>query len=79
VKIVLDTNVIIAALITRAVCHELLEDCVLRYTLLTSDFILSETKEKLTEKFGYPMEVADESVALLRSRMKLDSSFDFFP
>jgi predicted nucleic acid-binding protein len=30
VKIVLDTNVLIAALIARGVCHDLLEHCVLR-------------------------------------------------
>ena len=70
-KIVFDTNVIIAALIARGVCHELLEHCVLRHTVVTSDFILNETNEKLTEKFAYPVELADEAVALLRSRMKL--------
>ena len=48
-KIVLDTNVLIAALIARGVCHELLEHCVLRHTLFTSDFILNETHEKLTK------------------------------
>jgi len=71
VKIVLDTNVLIAALIARGVCHELLEHCVLRHTPLTSDFILNETHEKLTEKFGYAADLADEAVSLLRSRMKL--------
>jgi len=71
VKIVLDTNVIIAALIARGVCHELLEYCVLRHTLMTSDFILNETHEKLTEKFGYKVDLADEAVSLLRSRMEL--------
>lgn len=70
-KIVLDTNVLIAALIARGVCHELLEHCVLRHTLLTSDFILEETQEKLTEKFGYSVDLAEEAVSLLRSRMKL--------
>jgi predicted nucleic acid-binding protein len=53
VKIVLDTNVLIAALIARGVCHDLLEHCILCHTLLTSDYILNETHEKLTEKFGY--------------------------
>lgn len=70
-KIVLDTNVLIAALIARGVCHELLEHCVLRHTLLTSDFILRETHENLTEKFGYAMDLADDAVAVLRSRMRL--------
>jgi putative PIN family toxin of toxin-antitoxin system len=71
VKIVLDTNVLIAALIARGVCHELLEHCVLRHTLLTSDFILEETREKLIEKFNYPAELAGQAVTVLRSRMKV--------
>jgi len=71
VKIVLDTNVLIAALIARGVCHDLLEHCILRHTLFTSDFILNETHEKLIEKFGYAADLADEAVSLLRSRMKL--------
>lgn len=70
-KIVLDTNVLIAALIARGGCHDLLEHCILRHTLLTSDFILNETHEKLIEKFGYAADLADEAVSLLRSRMKL--------
>ena len=70
-KILLDTNVLIAALISRGVCHELLEHCVLRHTLLTSDFILGETQEKLIEKFKYPEELAIEAVSVLRSRMKV--------
>ncbi len=70
-KIVLDTNVLIAALIARGVCHELLEHCVLRHTLLTSDFILEETREKLIEEFDYPAELAGEAVTVLRSRMKV--------
>lgn len=70
-KIVFDTNVLIAALIARGVCHDLLEHCVLRHTLHTSDFILNETHETLTLKFGYAEDLADEAVTLLRSKMKL--------
>jgi len=32
--------------------YELLEHRIVRHTLLTSDFILEETQEKLIEKFG---------------------------
>lgn len=70
-KIVLDTNVLIAALIARGTCHELLEHCVLRHDLFTSEFILEETHEKLIEKFGYTAELAAEAVSVLRSRMKV--------
>ena len=65
-KIVFDTNVLIAALISRGVCHELLEHCVLRHTLFTSDFILEETQEKLIEKFVYAPELAAEAASVLR-------------
>jgi putative PIN family toxin of toxin-antitoxin system len=73
VKILLDTNVLIAALIARGFCHELLEHCVLRHTLFTSDFILNETQEKLIEKFGYTAEVVSETASILRSRMTVVS------
>jgi len=71
VRIVLDTNVLIAALIARGVCHELLEHCVLRHTVLTSEFILNEVEEKLIHKFGYSPEVAAEAIGVLRSRMEV--------
>ena len=70
-KIVLDTNVLIAALIARGVCHEPLEYCALRHVLFTSEFILEETQEKLIDKFGYPAELTAEAVSVLRSRMKV--------
>jgi uncharacterized protein len=71
VKIVLDTNVLIAALIARGICHELLEHCVLRHSLFTSEFILTETREKLIEKFGYTTDLGGGAVDILRSRMAL--------
>jgi putative PIN family toxin of toxin-antitoxin system len=71
VRIVLDTNVLIAAFIARGVCHELLEHCTLHHSLVTSEFILAELKEKLTEKFRFPTERAGEVDALLPSRMEL--------
>jgi uncharacterized protein len=71
VKVVLDTNVLIAALIARGVCHELLEHCVLRHVLFTSEFILEETQEKLIEKFAYSAELAAEAIGILRTRMRV--------
>ena len=66
-----DTNVLIASLISRGFCHELLEHCFLNHTLVTSEFILGEVKEKLVEKFKYSTETAEEAVALFRSRMEV--------
>lgn len=69
-KIVIDTNVLIAALISRGTCHELLEYCFLTHDLITSDFILDEVKDKLVSKFKFSAETSDDAVALLRSRME---------
>jgi uncharacterized protein len=71
VRILLDTNVLIAALIARGLCHELLEYCVQRHKLVTSEFVLGELREKLIDKFKYTSEMADEAVRLFRSRMEV--------
>ena len=69
-KVVLDTNVLIAAFIVRGVCADVLEHCVRRHTLVTSDLILNEFREHLF-KFRYSVEEAEEAVELLRSKMEL--------
>jgi uncharacterized protein len=69
VRIVLDTNVLIAAFIARGVCHQLLEYCISHHDLVTSEFILAEVHEKLIEKFKYTSDIAAEVVSLLQSRM----------
>ncbi len=67
-KVVLDTNVLIAAFIARGACHELLEHCVLKHTVVASGFILSEFEEKLVSKFGFDLREAASAALLLRSR-----------
>ena len=70
-RLVLDTNVLIAAFIARGVCAELLEHCVLSHTLVVSDFILTELRGHLVGKFRCADEEADEAVALLTSQMEV--------
>ena len=50
-RVLLDTNVLIAAFIAHGFCHELLEHCARQHTLVTSDFVLGEFRDKLTDKF----------------------------
>jgi len=69
VKVVLDTNVLIAALIARGTCHELLEYCVHEHELVTSDFILGEIRQALMKKFHFSRQEATEAVALLKTGM----------
>ncbi len=76
-RVALDTNVLIAALISRGVCADLLEHCVLRHTLLTSNTILDEVRRHLIDKFAYTATDVDEAVALLKSQMEVVTPISF--
>ena len=64
-RVVLDTNVLIAALITRGVCSDLLEHCFRRHEIVLSEFILGEFRRHLY-RFGYTSAEVDEAEELLR-------------
>ncbi len=70
-KLVLDTNVLIAALIARGVCADLLEHCVLSHTIVASDFILNELRGHLLGKFKYTDQETHEAIALLESQVEI--------
>lgn len=70
-KIVFDTNVLIAAFITHGVCNDLLDHCIRHHELVTSNFILDEFREHLVGKFKYSVDEADEAIALLRLKMEV--------
>ncbi len=70
-RIILDTNVLVAAFATRGQCHELLEQCVQRHVLITSEFILTEFREKMIDKIKLHPTLVDAQTALLRSRMQV--------
>jgi putative PIN family toxin of toxin-antitoxin system len=71
VIILLDTNVLIAAFVARGFCSELLEHCVRQHSLVTSDFIIAEFRDKLSNKFKYKSEKINRTTELLLSRMKV--------
>ncbi|MGH8547073.1 MAG: putative toxin-antitoxin system toxin component, PIN family [Methylococcales bacterium] len=68
-RIVLDTNVLIAAFIARGGCNELLEHCSRTHELITSQFILDEFTENLTGKFKFTIEESNAAINLLRTKM----------
>lgn len=70
-NLVLDTNVLIAAFIAKGFCHTLAEQCLRVHFVITSEFILNELREKLTEKFKFSNKDAVAVEALLRSRMQI--------
>lgn len=68
-RIVFDTNVLIAALITaEGVCGNLVKRCAQVHTPITSEFILAELHEKLTEKFKKEASDINDAVALIRAK-----------
>ena len=70
-KVVLDTNVLIAAFIAHGVCNELLEHCAICHDMVLSPFILDELRGKLGGKFGFTSREADDVIRLLESRCSL--------
>jgi putative PIN family toxin of toxin-antitoxin system len=68
-RIVFDTNVLIAALITtEGVCGSLVKRCAQVHTPITSEFILNELRSNLIEKFKKPAPDVDDAIALLRDK-----------
>lgn len=70
-RVVLDTNVLIAAFVARGQCHELLEHLSRAHQLVTSEAILGELAAKLAGKIGARPETVRRTLALLRSRMEI--------
>lgn len=70
-RLVLDTNVLIAAFISHGVCNELLEHCVLNHEVVLSKFIVAELKDKLTGKFKFSGRETNAVVRLLKSRCEI--------
>jgi hypothetical protein len=54
-------NVLIAALIARGVCSELVAHCAVRHVLITAAPILDDVQEHLVKKFKYADEEAAEA------------------
>ncbi len=70
-NLVLDTNVLIAAFIAKGFCHTPVEQCLRMHSVITSEFILNELREKLTGKFKHSDADATAVEMLLRSRMRV--------
>jgi putative PIN family toxin of toxin-antitoxin system len=71
VRLLLDTNVLLAAYLTRGVCHDLLEHCRRSHQIITSDRLLREFEAKLIKKVKAPAAKAQAAVAMVRSEAEL--------
>jgi putative PIN family toxin of toxin-antitoxin system len=75
-KLVLDANVLIAAFVARGVCAELLAHCVREHELVASAAILEEVRRNLVAKAGATPAQAEQTVKLLRTRLRVVEPLD---
>lgn len=75
-NVVLDTNVIVAAFAARGLCEAVVNVCLDRHELSTSEYILDEVSEKLAEKLKLPAVRVREIVKFLREHSKVVTPVD---
>jgi predicted nucleic acid-binding protein len=71
VKIVFDTNVLLAGIFTRGVCEAVLDACLLSpsHAVFASEYILSEFVDRAIVKFKIPANLADDAIRFLRRQI----------
>lgn len=67
-KVTLDTNILVAAFISRGVCHDLFEHLVRHHVVASSEFIMGEFRRVLIEKVRVPKAKVSAAEALIRER-----------
>lgn len=67
-KVTVDTNVLVAAFISRGVCHDLFEHLARSHSIVTSEFILTELRRVMVEKIHFSDSKADPVIDFIRGR-----------
>ncbi len=70
-RVVLDTNVIIAAFAARGLCAEIFEVCLAEDVVIISEHILTEVQNKLVEKIRLPKDTVQNIAKYLRDTAEL--------
>jgi predicted nucleic acid-binding protein len=65
-KIVLDTNVIVAAYAARGLAYSVFRLCLQKYKLIISSIILKELESNFTKKLNMPPDEASMNLSFLR-------------
>jgi uncharacterized protein len=71
VKVVLDTNVILAAFATHGLCEVVMMVCLDKHEIVLSEAILGEVRKNLASKFKMPAVRCEEIVTFLREHAQL--------
>ena len=67
-KVVLDTNVLLAGVATQGICQGVVTECLQHHELITSVSILDEFSRHLLGKFKMPLGLARETIAFIRGQ-----------
>lgn len=70
-RVVLDANVVIAAVASRGLCEAVVELCLERHQTVTCAGLLSEVSKKLVVKLRVPRAIAEEYVAFFRGNAEV--------
>ena len=71
-RVVFDSNVLIAAFATHGLCHSLFELCLRGHQIVVSDDILHEVEQKLRKKLKVPVPTVQAVLSYLRLRCLLE-------
>ena len=74
-KVVLDSNVIVAAFATQGLCMSVFEFVLSFHSIVCSEYILNEVEKALAKKIKLPTTVVREILALLREQSIISSDF----
>lgn len=67
-KVILDSNIYIAAFSSRGLCSSLFELCLDRTTIIVSEYILSEVSRVFSKKIKLPGDKVNDIIAYLREQ-----------
>jgi putative PIN family toxin of toxin-antitoxin system len=70
-RVLLDSNIYIAAVASRGLCEAIVELCLERHCLISGEGILEEVEEKLRTKLKVPPRVVAEYLKFLRQNVEL--------
>ena len=78
-RIVLDSNVIIAAFASKGLCHSLLESCIGNQEIILCEQIIIETYEKLQKKIKIQDKIIQKLIGFLRNHSTIIKPQDVDP
>jgi putative PIN family toxin of toxin-antitoxin system len=71
VRVVLDTNILLAAFAARGLCEALLQACLESCRIVLSEHILKELHEHLTRKLKVPARQVESIIVFLREQAEI--------